>query len=359
MSEPITFAPSNEDSSQASAPPDSTTSSPVSTPSTEGSTEAKTVPVEAPSFDLNSFLSGKSAETGTKNPLDAPVDDLAVQLGHASQITSQPQPQPGGRDLTGVPPQHHEVAKQMSNAAFGVFKTTLKNYDEVKAELDRVRTELATVQDARWTDHEEAYQLTPEYRSGINSLISVRNRLNHWQEQLVKIQQGENWEDIETNEKGEVSLVTYKPSEASQAHVLANLTKDQVTAETLQRTLQELPSRFKGQTQKVNTYLKQLDADLFGKVDFKPYQPRLDAVLSEVPAYLRGRMEYQLLAKCAVAMTELLRTQQQQSAVTSKVQNAVRTQGPGGSATAGGQAAVAPSGDDIMRDFNRAMGRQI
>ena len=88
MPEPITFAPSNEDSSQASAPPDSTTSLPVSAPSTEKSTEARTVPVETPSFDLDNFLSGKSAETGTKNPLDAPVDDLAVQLGQGGSQCS-------------------------------------------------------------------------------------------------------------------------------------------------------------------------------------------------------------------------------------------------------------------------------
>lgn len=119
------------------------------------------------------------------------------------------------RDL--LPESAHHLLKKMDNTAKEFFASELKrrakDVEELKGKLSVAEKQKAPEGvPAAWYDHEEAYTLTPEYRTITEQHSQIQNIADHYRAQLIAIKSGEAWFDLIRNEKGQIIQVKQKAS---------------------------------------------------------------------------------------------------------------------------------------------------
>ena len=256
--------------------PDQDNSSTVMAPTSEAPSPGNSViapPSSEGSYGPTEFMKEISAELPPEEQAtEANADqnqDFAIQLARDQEAKAEPaepevegeeQADPqlvedikrSGKDLTGVPAQFHRVAKEMSNAAFGVFKSILKAKTDQAAEITKLKEDLAQVGDARFTDHEQAYVLSPEFQQSQAMVSGLQTRRQRWISQLAKCRAGENWEDLEWDEASQtVKRTAYAGDPAGEAHIIGRLTQEQAMLAQEQLKLNSFPEKFKTETSRV------------------------------------------------------------------------------------------------------------
>lgn len=122
-----------------------------------------------------------------------------------------------------LPESAHHLLKRMDNSAKEFFTSELKRRSK---ELEEYKSKLSVAEKqkapegvpAAWYDHEEAYTLTPEYRSITSQHSQIQAIADHYRNQLIAIKNGEDWFDLTQDDKGRIQQVKQKAS--PQADVL-------------------------------------------------------------------------------------------------------------------------------------------
>ena len=113
------------------------------------------------------------------------------------------------------------------------FKRNHKQIEELKLKAARPSDELPS----SWYEHEQAFVLVPQYQKLSRSLDTYNRVEDHYRQQLIAIKEGDDWQDLTTNDQGEIVTVPRKADAASEVEVSRRIN---AAAMQIQNTTKEI-----------------------------------------------------------------------------------------------------------------------
>lgn len=114
------------------------------------------------------------------------------------------------------------VAKQMSKQAqewvLAEMKRSNKAVADTKALLEA--NSKNTPASNAWYEHPDSYVLSEEFQQSTQNLGQYKSILRHYQEQLIRIREGDDWEDLSQNAEGQVVRMAAKQKASAKAEAL-------------------------------------------------------------------------------------------------------------------------------------------
>ena len=123
---------------------------------------------------------------------------------------------PAGRDYSKYGEEDAKFLKQMSNEAFEHFSKRSEETIALARMLKETKSGKPTV------DHPDAYVLSDEYRDNYANFSKATTEQQHWRDQLIKIRNGDAWQNIEGYDKGDrlvLSKESFKPTQQAEIDV--------------------------------------------------------------------------------------------------------------------------------------------
>ena len=127
---------------------------------------------------------------------------------------------PKGRDYSKFSEEDAKYLKQMSNEAFEHFSKLSEKSNKLQEEMEAVKQQAA--KEVTTADHPDAYILSDEYKDTYTNMSKAQQEQQHWRAQLIKIRNGENWQNIEGyNDAGQLVIGkgAFKPTQQSEIDV--------------------------------------------------------------------------------------------------------------------------------------------
>lgn len=127
---------------------------------------------------------------------------------------------PKGRDYSKFSEEDAKYLKQMSNEAFEHFSKLSEKSNKLQEEMEAVKQQAA--KEVTTADHPDAYILSDEYKDTYANMSKAQQEQQHWRAQLIKIRNGENWQNIEGyNDAGQLVIGkdAFKPTQQSEIDV--------------------------------------------------------------------------------------------------------------------------------------------
>lgn len=211
----------------------STTTEPSPIPDTPSGDES------GPMLSLDDFESFKSPPTDEQQPTpestskppqpqakegDEKEQEPEVEATAEGEQQQQKQEPPAKqldkherRDYSGLTPQQAKVARQMSNAAFNLFKPTMLENTRLRKEIADIKAKPAdpSALPQSYYEHEQGYTLSKEYPELVKNYRQLEVERAHWRQQLINIRAGKDWQDIEYDSKTGGVRVVATPLKAS------------------------------------------------------------------------------------------------------------------------------------------------
>lgn len=119
-------------------------------------------------------------------------------------------------------PAEQVFAKKMANDAREYFTARLKDLKEAKSkisELEQTTKALAAKQESSYLDHENGYLLDSGYAQLHQDATNVKQEVSFWEEQLIKIKNGDKWTNLQRDKNGNIQSAEYDPSAQAEVHV--------------------------------------------------------------------------------------------------------------------------------------------
>lgn len=188
-------------------------------------------------------------------------------------------------DLKGVVPDAAlPLLKKMSNDAREYFVAEFKRYGK---QVEELKSKLSVAEKAQsqnkdglpsgWYEHEEAYQLTPEYknlRSAKDQLTSIEE---HYRKQLIAIKEGEDWFDLILDSKGNIVQQKRKPGPEADALVSSRITEATLTSRELEKNEIMLRQAFKSNAANHRAGMQKLEDEYFPQYAGEEFAKNEDA----------------------------------------------------------------------------------
>jgi len=273
------------------------------------------------------------------------------------QNPNQP-PVKQGRDYSGL--DQNEVAwfKNMGGLAFDELKPRYLEFKKLKAEHETLKQNFEQNSKSSFFEHDQAYQLTPEYQSHTANLNQLNAEASHWQAQLEAIRSGQPWQPLIQDEKGNV--IIGEPQEASprgEAVIMNALTQAHILKTDISNKLQGIQSSFKSQHQGFMSKLQEVDKYIFQGADQTVLEKAMATKLPMFPAHMHGNPLVKSLAKSLAVIDGLIiMLNEKKSAATTQTIKA-RTQANGGPSSGAVQPASATHGQtvgNVWDEFKKA-----
>jgi len=166
------------------------------------------------------------------------------------KVSKQP-----ARDYTGFTDDEVKRLKSMSNEAFDYMAPILKQ-----------RKELEALKDTSYLQHPQAYTLHPEYQKVQAEAQYARTEAQAWQEQLVKIKQGEEWSPLVGVDPKTGKFIygdKRQPTVQDEEMVRLSMTKCMQHGQNAEDQIRQLPNQFQSIVQRDLTGINQERAKRF------------------------------------------------------------------------------------------------
>lgn len=217
---------------QPPAPAD--VAAPSTTPAPTAPTTGDPVVTPAgPTISASDFMPGYEAVMGSKDvkmPTTAPASKTTEPATKPAAPT-QPQPDvtkapvppaPESRDSVldklGIPAESRGLFKAMANTSFDYVVNRLQELQTVNKAKAELEQRVSTLSQSRvelpktWYEHQDAFTLHPEYNTNLQQYQQAMREEQHWRNQLIRIERGERWQDLEVDAKGVVRTVEKEPT---------------------------------------------------------------------------------------------------------------------------------------------------
>lgn len=159
------------------------------------------------------------------------------------------------------------VAKQMSKQAqewvLAEMKRSNKAVADTKALLESASKGNAT--NNAWYEHPNSFVLSEDYQQSQQHLGQYKSILRHYQEQLIRIREGDEWEDLSQDADGRVIRMTAKQKASAKAEALIEeriaIARDLVRQE--ESTIQQYTTEHQQRSTQVRSVLGELEKRYF------------------------------------------------------------------------------------------------
>jgi hypothetical protein len=169
--------------------------------------------VKLPEGDLEEEAADEEGEPENVEDTEEVAEDSE---GLSSTLKKATENIPAGRDYSKYSEEDAKFLKQMSNEAFEHFSKRSEEFATITKQLDETKTSKPTL------DHPDAYVLSDEYKENYANFSKAQHEQQHWRDQLIKIRNGDTWQNIEGYDKGErlvLSKEAFKPTQQAEIDV--------------------------------------------------------------------------------------------------------------------------------------------
>lgn len=223
---------------------------PAPAPDPKGKDTPKPAEVPEPSDDIMSEFENRKAgiieKPKAKPAPEPPAKPADPVKGKDPAPTPQPPAapqQPSTRDYTGFSDAETNVLKRMSNEAFAYVAPILKEHKTLKTDLENSRKSYAELEKNSALNQyydETGYVKTPEFQAAIQTQEQANWELQYWQKELVKVEAGEQWNDLQVNAQGQLIQVPRAGDVTSKAELISRITRANAIAHQSETKAQSL-----------------------------------------------------------------------------------------------------------------------
>jgi iron-sulfur cluster repair protein YtfE (RIC family) len=305
------------------------------------------------------------------------IEGLFKKMGEISKEPAQPKEAPvvskGGkpthRDYAkDLPPELHAVAKEMSNPAYTEFVKYVQENKALKADKT-IKSENGLP--VSYFEHPDSYILSPEFNQATTVIRQADSVLAHWEAQKRKIAEGEDWQDLDVDDKGQIVLGRVHPA-SEEAKFKIGQYIQHVSSKKLeaQRYAGEIKQTFAAKTQQTTKWLREqedIHMPMF-KDEKSPLWADANEVYKQLPAELKHSPLASTLAKtvavnrASIGYNKML--MQKVADLESRLARYEKVERPAGnngvvkaSATSGGKSSVKPGDvpvESVLEEFAEA-----
>ncbi len=279
----------------------------------------------------------KEVQEAKKEVSEKPVEVSKPKLFPTAKVASIEE------ELKGIiPDSSFGFFKKMDNSAkqfvTAEFKRLKGEQDALKQKLEIAEKEKAAAPQglpSGWYEHEEAFTITPEYKSlqsEKSTLIAIEQ---HYRQQLISIKNGEDWFDLVKDAKGGIVQVKQKASPEADVNVLTRIHSANNILSSLEKKEQEIVQAFKNQATNHRAGMKQLEAQYFPQYeDAKVMESNEDVkTIKEVLAgsgLINDRLSGMLTKLYAFSMEQTRRVQELEAKISNNKSVVLPKNGPTG-----------------------------
>jgi len=209
-SEPTTFNPLEGDLLEDDEGVVADDGSAESDDSADGEASEETKPPEGDLEEEGADEEGEPENVEDAEEVAEDSEGLSTALEKATENI------PAGRDYSKYSEEDAKFLKQMSNEAFEHFSKRSEETVALARMLEETKSGKPTV------DHPDAYVLSDEYRDNYANFSKATTEQQHWRDQLIKIRNGDAWQNIEGYDKGDrlvLSKESFKPTQQAEIDV--------------------------------------------------------------------------------------------------------------------------------------------
>ena len=155
-------------------------------------------------------------EEEVEEVVEEEAEEAEEEEGLSSTLKKATENIPAGRDYSKYSEEDAKYLRQMSNEAFEHFSKRSQETAELAKQLEDAKSNKSDV------DHPDAYVLSDEYKENYTNYAKAQKEQQHWRDQLIKIRNGEAWQNIEGYDKGDnivISKGTFKPTQQAEIDV--------------------------------------------------------------------------------------------------------------------------------------------
>lgn len=179
------------------------------------------------------------------------AEDDETETEDEAEDTQQPQ-QPTAkakRNYDEFDPEDRAYLRRLHNAQYEQATARLRSLYAIREEKKQLEQALAKAKEGglpdSWYENPNAYRLSPEYAQAENTLAESRMLAEHWQEQLINIENGQPWTTVSRGPNGQLTLgETRQPDAQSKIQVMAAMNEAQQWSLQHQSKLQNIQQSF-------------------------------------------------------------------------------------------------------------------
>lgn len=259
------------------------------------------------------------AEAPVVTPAAAPVATPAVVTSPVVTpvVPTTPAAAPAkARDMTGIPPERHEMLRRMSQDAFDYFSGLER--DKAAGKLLPAEKIDEKVAAAQFTDHPKGFILTKEFETAATKLQEVSQITANYQDALIAAEEGKNFRILTRDSKGNLVLSEEKAPSPKNKVLLRNMYADSQQSESrLTAKLEQIEADHAKSQANRDTDLATLESSLFGSIADKPvFKEAFKLGMDQIPKRFHGT-KLGIIAGNALGINALL--MQQLDALNAKV----------------------------------------
>lgn len=240
-----------------------------------------------------------------------------VETKVAPIIQDKPKtPTTAERDYTGFDEPTQKVLRAMSNEAFDYVRPKLLENQQLSnfiKDKDKMIADLKVgkqILPDSYYEHPQAFILTKDYNDNVSVLNKAYEIEKFWQEQFVKIRQGEDWISLDGIDKDGNLVVNRTPIKGnaqSEASVMGYMNAAAQQVAERRAAALAIQHSFRQRHEQSVSVLKDAEKKHFAAYEDPkhPYAPVMKTIRDNIPTELRGSPLTSLLVKSSTAVIQL------------------------------------------------------
>ena len=236
-----------------------------------------TEPKGEPEFNFDSFTNPALRAAEVKK-LEVKPDEEEISIKANTEEVQHSEPDkikeaPVEGQISEFSPEVTKLLKQMSNPAREFAVARMREVGEIKtklAEAEKRAAELSTnATPQSYYENPNAYTLLPEYQSTVKNASIADAIAKHWENQLVKIELGEEWQDLEDafDDKGKYLGPrlgkAMKPTAQAKVELTRHLNHASQQFQTFQQKAAYIQTNFSNGVKQVMSKVQEKEREIF------------------------------------------------------------------------------------------------
>lgn len=197
------------------------------------------------------------------------VDDPKKELIEPSKTELQKQSRKQVLDQLGIPVETQSLFQQMSNQAFEHVVNTIKENKTSKAKVDELTTALTEARKGQvnlppsYAEHPQAFVLHPKFADAYQNFNTVSSEEQHWQQQLISIEKGGKWIDLNVDAKGNIVTTEMEPSVEAKYQVQQYFENARALKARYGSQMQQIQGEFTHKHTELKNFIQQREDQFF------------------------------------------------------------------------------------------------
>lgn len=226
------------------------------------------------------------------------------------------------RDLTGLDEQEAKLFKGMSNAAFAHLKPLYLESKKLKSDYEALKAQNENLSKESFYEHQDAYQLAPDYQHATQNLQVVDREIAFWKQQIAAIRNGTKWTALVGYDKdGKPQFAPdQEPTPEAEADILGAMQNAFAIKGELSNKVNSLKTTFSDQHKRYLSGVQSVEKEIFKGVDQETLNKAMAKKITLFPEHRRNVPEVKIIAKLLAVLDgyQLMLDEKKAAAVTAE-----------------------------------------